>query len=338
MLTFVVLQPFQNASLSYFKDRLLSVGPSLLDLWGRGYSSAPVDLPHDDRLYSTAILLALASSPMSWTGSSKFALVGYSMGGGIVANFTSCFPTLVSSLVLIAPSGLIREHHFSTRSRILYSTGFLPESVLEWAVRRRLKQAPATASAAKPKEPGVALEADVPEEKGFDEAILLETRPNVTVKDVVVCIYIVAESAQAAYYTLAAILMGTQDWQVNNHHGFVKSYRSSLRYAPISKQESDWKRIGRRLTAQKHSTAQKRLSEDGIQAKESGLDNGKVLIICGMTDPIIISEELMEDATKVLGVDNVQFETCDTGHELPITKSAEILEYMWDFWEGNSQI
>lgn len=175
-----------------------------LDLWGRGYSSAPVDLPHDDRLYSTAILLALTSSKISWTGSSRFALVGYSMGGGIVANFTSFFPTLVSSLVLIAPSGLIRKYHFSTRSRILHSTGSLPESILEWAVKRRLKQAPATASAVMSKEPGTAIEAEIPEEEGFDEAVLSEKRPNVTAKDVVVCISIVVVSPQAVHYTPVA--------------------------------------------------------------------------------------------------------------------------------------
>ena len=42
----------------------------------------------------------------------------------------------------------------------------------------------------------------------------------------------------------------------------------------------------------------------------------------------------MEDASKVFGADNVQFETCDAEHELPITESAEIVDHMWKFWKG----
>lgn len=93
---------------------------------------------------------------------------------------------------------------------------------------------------------------------------------------------------------------------------------SSLRHAPISKQEYDWQRIGQCLTAQNS------LSKDLLRAKESGLDNGKVLIICGKTDPVIVFEELMEDTTKVLRVDNVRFETFDTGLELLLTKAQKL--------------
>lgn len=44
-------------------------------------------------------------------------------------------------------------------------------------------------------------------------------------------------------------LGGRQDRQVDNHHGFVKSYVSSLRHAPSGKQEYDRQRIGQWLTA-----------------------------------------------------------------------------------------
>lgn len=69
----------------------------LFDLWGRGYSDSS-DLPHDSRLYSTAILLAITSSPLPWTPGG-FSLIGYSLGGGIAADFASSFPTIVKSLV-----------------------------------------------------------------------------------------------------------------------------------------------------------------------------------------------------------------------------------------------
>lgn len=69
----------------------------LFDLWGRGYSDS-VDLPHDSRLYSTEILLALTSSPLAWTPGG-FSLIGYSLGGGIAADFAASSPELVKSLV-----------------------------------------------------------------------------------------------------------------------------------------------------------------------------------------------------------------------------------------------
>ena len=57
-----------------------------------------------------------------------------------------------------------------------------------------------------------------------------------------------------------------------------------------------------------------------------------MLIILGKSDPVIIHDELVEDATEVLGTGNVQFETCDVGHELPITNAAEVVELIWNFW------
>jgi pimeloyl-ACP methyl ester carboxylesterase len=86
----------------------------------------------------------VTSSPLSWIGGldGGFSIVGYSLGGGIAAAFTGYFPNMVKSLVLLAPAGVIRSKHMSSRSRFLYSTGILPESVLQWVVRRRLGAGP----------------------------------------------------------------------------------------------------------------------------------------------------------------------------------------------------
>ena len=43
--------------------------------------------------------------------------------------------------------------------------------------------------------------------------------------------------------------------------------------------------------------------------------------------------ELVADATEALE-GNVRFEACEAGHEVPITRSAEVVEYIWDFWGG----
>ena len=138
-----------------------------LDLWGRGYSDNPKWLPHDTRLFHSAILLALVSSDLCWTGSSQFALVGYSLGGGIAADFMSFSPYLVSRLVLIAPSGVLRTTHVSKSSKLLYSEGLLPESLLEHLVKMRLEGQPSAAIAVEEKQrtfADAAVEEEIPEE------------------------------------------------------------------------------------------------------------------------------------------------------------------------------
>ncbi|MCJ1281943.1 hypothetical protein MMC26_001266 [Xylographa opegraphella] len=273
----------------------------LLDLWGRGYSATPL-LPHDPRLYTTALLIALASSPLSWTGASAtFSLVGYSLGGGICATFTAYFPTLVSSLILIAPAGLIRPHRFSALNRLTYT---LPDWVLEPMIKRRLKRGPAAATAVNPKGTNAGSDADAVEEGGsFDAAVLSTRRPGVTVKDAVT-------------------------WQVTSHHGFVQSFISSVRHGPISGQHADWRRIGARLQAQ-HAAA----AGDAERAARMGLREGKVLVVCGQSDPVIDRVELVADASEVLQ-GHVRVETCEAGHEVPITRSEEVVGYIWDFWGG----
>ena len=67
---------------------------------------------------------------------------------------------------------------------------------------------------------------------------------------------------------------------------------SSIRYGPIIGQHADWQRIAERLRAQNSSWQ----SEHKIE----GLQNGKVLIIAGHKDIIIIEEELFEDATEMI--------------------------------------
>ena len=101
---------------------------------------------------------------------------------------------------------------------------------------------------------------------------------------------------------------------------------SSIRYGPITGQHADWQRIAERLTAQNASSEEKYQRE--------GLQNGKVLIIVGHKDVVIVKDELIEDATEVLGENNVRFEFADAGHDLPVSKSKEILEFISAFWDN----
>jgi len=116
-----------------------------------------------------------------------------------------------------------------------------------------------------------------------------------------------------------------QQWQLKFHAGFIKAFMSSIRYGPISEQDDDWRRIGRRLAAQNATT-----DED---VEDAGLQNGNVLIVCGEQDAIIVRDELMEDTTRVL-LGNVDFRSVDAGHEFPITRAGEVVRYITDFWSG----
>lgn len=111
----------------------------LLDLWGRGYSDSS-DLPHDSRLYTTEILLALTSSTLPWTPDG-FNIIGYSLGGGIAADFAAYFPKLVKGLALLAPAGLMRPYHLGWFSKFVYND-LIPQRILEVSIRRKLTGGP----------------------------------------------------------------------------------------------------------------------------------------------------------------------------------------------------
>jgi pimeloyl-ACP methyl ester carboxylesterase len=197
----------------------------LLDLWGRGYSDS-VDLPHDSRLYATEILLAITSSPLAWTPEG-FSVIGYSLGGGVAADFASSFPALVKSLVLLAPAGLIRSYHFGWQARLMYKLS-LPIGFVEWVVRRRLRTGPAHASVqnSTPKTAEAALNEEIrgARNEGFEKAQLSKLKPGVTVASAV-------------------------QWQLDYHEGFVSSFVSSVKHSSVERTPStlaSWGKLGSR--------------------------------------------------------------------------------------------
>ena len=274
----------------------------LFDLFGRGYSDNPADIPHDTRLFTSQMLLVLASSPLSWIGeaSGGLSLVGYSLGGGICTVFTSYFPRLVSSLVLIAPSGLLRPHHITWKSKVIYSEGTVPESLLHALVKRRLKT-PLYPN--KPKsgeeENQNPVAAEIPALESNEKIPLSKSHPDITIETAV-------------------------GWQVDNHEGFIPAFMSSIRHGPITKQHEHWRAIGGRLTAQS-------LTSD-IYLHRDGLENGTVLIVSGETDAIIIKDELTADAKAALE-GNVEFKWIEAGHGAPLEKSREVVKAITSFWK-----
>ncbi|KAF2205957.1 alpha/beta-hydrolase [Delitschia confertaspora ATCC 74209] len=307
----------------------------MFDLFGRGYTSTPSPhtYPHSSQLFTTQIHLVLSSSLLPWTTSS-FTLLGYSLGGGLAADFTSYFPRLVSHLILIAPGGLIRESHITWKSRLLYSTsGFIPERVIEWLVGRRLYSGPSSADVKGTTMESVGQDGDAPDSH-IQKIGGLRTQ----------AVYLspaLALLPGRANSTVSAVV----DWQVAHHPGFVPAFISSIRYAPIHGQQKRWKVIGERLERQwrVRTFSSSRLSlsttyteEAKEEAEREGLERNKVLIVLGEKDPIIIAEEVGSDARAALGFKHVDVRVVKgVGHEVPIERAEEVADIIQWHWEGN---
>lgn len=200
----------------------------LFDLFGRGWSDTPdpEDVDYDERLFASQIMMVLASSEVSWMGNALaggkggFHLIGYSFGGGLAANFTSWFPHLVRSLVLVAPGGLLnKQSDANWRARLLYSRSWLAEKLLHYVYRRRLE----------PKYAEDGIEGDGNKTGDpWDDAVILPARPNVTVASIT-------------------------SWHLRYHEGFIPAIISTLRYGPIYERYDEWKRLGAMLSARREN-------------------------------------------------------------------------------------
>ncbi|KAJ6457965.1 Alpha/Beta hydrolase protein [Mycena sanguinolenta] len=89
----------------------------LYDLYGRGYSAAPIGATYDAQLYVTQ--LALLLQHLGWQ---KTRVGGVSMGGGIAAAFVATFPALVESdVVLVASAGLVEASDLPRTAKVMSS-------------------------------------------------------------------------------------------------------------------------------------------------------------------------------------------------------------------------
>jgi len=283
----------------------------LFDLFGRGYSDAPDPKQYHQniQLFTSQILLVLTSSKLAWTGADKFTLLGYSLGGGIAAEFTSYFPQMVGSLVLIAPAGLMRPSRISRSSKLLYG-GLFPEVLVNYLISRRLESGQtAPPGMEKPKgsgetpiAPADAAQSEVPSHPAHAAnslASIFPDRPGIS-------------PARAV------------SWQLHAHPGFLAAFISSIKYAPVGASHERWRLIGARQTAQRASAEP--------EQKVQGLQQGKVLILLGKQDAVIISDEVEEDATVVLGQENVKVVKLEGAHDVPIVNAKGCVDAILEFW------
>ncbi|KAK4453371.1 alpha/beta-hydrolase [Podospora aff. communis PSN243] len=292
-------------SLANLAEALVAQGYRVMifDFFGRGWSDTPTDVPYDIRLYTSQILLVLASSNLPWTGDNGFHLIGYSLGGGVSVAFAKFFPHMVRSLVLIAGGGLIRPEHVGTRSKILYSTGLFPEWALERVVKSRLMPKKVineeqVASEVVGSTPKIHKNSDASGGHSYDNAVLSTRRPRLTVSAVM-------------------------NFQLLHHEGFIHAFMSSIRHAPIYEQQEDWTALGRLLAARRVE-------------RLPGLCGGRVLFLLGKTDSVIVREEFIHDATALLGEDAIAAVSLDCGHEIVMTKGETLARLAIQFWKDAS--
>lgn len=85
----------------------------IYDTWGHGLSSTPLS-PHVPALFHSQLLHLLTH--LGWP---RAHFLGYSFGGIIVASFARYHASLVESLILVAPAGLIRKSDLSPWARFV---------------------------------------------------------------------------------------------------------------------------------------------------------------------------------------------------------------------------
>lgn len=226
---------------------------SLPDLWGRGYSDTPTGLPHDDRLFSSQILIALVSSPLSWTGASAggFSIIGFSLGGGISMSFVACFPYLIRSIILLAPSGIIRSLPSGYGSIFFRYPSIVPSSYL----RRLVGTILGTKLGIMPQ--------ICTEDK---ETPVREAGPQRPEN---------SAFAKKQNIDLSSIIQ----WQFDNHRGFLHSFVNSSQYGPVWHQQSAWNKVCEIINSRHKKWSRYRSSNE---------QNSKILLIFGDSDEIII--------------------------------------------------
>jgi pimeloyl-ACP methyl ester carboxylesterase len=293
----------------------------LFDLFGRGFSDTPSDLPHDARLYVTQCLLVLASSPLAWTGpEARLRVVGYSMGGGIAVHFAGTFPGMVESLTLLAPAGLIDQGSFGWAKNFALASPVVPEFIVIGEVKKSLVEGLSAKKKEKSslfktlgfksengEEKDKAAEEHVAEEEESPTllAALLGVNPGS-----VALAQAEAPETQEPHGSLAARSHRYKVWMGKNHPGFVPALLSSLRYGPVCDQHDAYARLG-------------------TQGVKTGF-------IFALKDDKVFEKDYRSVALPLVGAKGkheVFWKTVGGGHHFPMTHASEVVRAIFEFWK-----
>lgn len=290
----------------------------LFDLFGRGFSDGVGDLPHDERLYCSQMLCALASSPLPWTGDAAFDLLGYSMGGGVAVHFATAFHSMIRSLILLAPAGLIRPQRFGVAARLIFTSGIVPERLLASVTRRRLRRPLASGQKARQqrllakKGPSAVLATNEGTAKPLEMAVAEATDTR-------------SAAAEPHPPEPQGVIWSMQvgryvRWMLSHHDGFVPAFMSCIRNAPLVGQEVSWTELARVVRSGDETDGERKLP---------------LCIVLGRHDDVVDACDYEKDALPLFGgpeSGDVNWTVVPGGHDFPMTYSRHVIRAIFEFW------
>ncbi|KAF1990227.1 alpha/beta-hydrolase [Aulographum hederae CBS 113979] len=255
----------------------------LFDLWGHGYSDAPLDVPYDTRLFTTQIHFAITSSPIPWTGSNNkhspgISLIAFSLGASIAVDFASTYPYLTTSLILLAPIGLLQSPPAAYIPLIQQHSDHNPitdhnPTDTDTETRTHLATALSLTPTPAPTEPPPwhQLLRTPTEQRSINTLIPPVSHPLISP---------------------AAL---TQ-WQFDTHHGFSHAILSILREAPFTSATAAYDKLARLMRGENAV-----LGSASCPSSPSLLHRNGVLVLLGDEDEIVPGEEAEEDLVRIFG-------------------------------------
>lgn len=205
---------------------------------------------------------------------------------------------MVESLILLAPAGLIRAENIGRASRLVFTSGIIPERILAWLTKRRLRQ-PIDNAVSKRRKLSTAGAASKPLLQGEGK----EDYIDVAVQEAV-------DPADAPVQTPFELkVIRFVHWTLDFHRGFVQAFMSTIQYAPLMDQQHYWRQLAKRKP-------------------------GTTAVLLGKDDNLIQREDYAEDALPLLGGEkNVFWRIVPGAHNFPFTHAPSALERIYEFWD-----
>lgn len=111
-------------------------------------------------------------------------------------------------------------------------------------------------------------------------------------------------------------------WQFDYHQGFMHSFIDTVRFGPLMHQQETWKNV---------SDSFKGLGKATLNRNR--LTNGKLLIIFGESDSIVVEKHVAADAAEIFGGEKVEVRRVPGGHGFPIPSADKIVSHLRAFWQ-----
>lgn len=234
-------------------------------------------------------------------------------------SFASHWPNLVSSIVLLAPGGVLRslpQDYVDVLQAIRWiGVDYLPP----WWKRRKIGKTLGLdlGGTAKVKDGKAELDNAVP------EAVARKLEQKDVGKE-----YEFGKEAEEFKFDVPTAVQRQFDY----HQGFVDSFISTISTRPVQNRHDEWRRVLRSITGDPT------LGNEG----PNHLQDSKLLLILGSDDDVVLMDETEADVTKLfeeLGVRKEEvnrylvIKEVEGGHGFPVVRWREILRDICEVWQ-----